>query len=190
MDETAIVEGLVPPPPGVFGKECAELTKEWGYAELRIEKSAQSIENKGARFSRSGGLMEPGRGDGRGLEREGRGREFTPSAAGKWLGRGRGARFMGHHSTGSIPCQYSVLYGMHSNGALPEGRPAASDRGQQSVRKTTALPAGQPATPVPPCQEIQRRPGCMAGRVTRGWRFYFKIKRDEYVILSIIPHPK
>lgn len=28
------------------------------------------------------------------------------------------------------------------------------------------------------------------GRVTRGWRFYFKIEGDEYVILSIIPHPK
>ncbi len=28
------------------------------------------------------------------------------------------------------------------------------------------------------------------GRVTRDWRFYFKIEGDEYVILSIIPHPK
>lgn len=28
------------------------------------------------------------------------------------------------------------------------------------------------------------------GRVTRGWRFYFKIEGEEYVILSIIPHPK
>ena len=28
------------------------------------------------------------------------------------------------------------------------------------------------------------------GRVTKDWRFYFKIERDEYVILSIIPHPK
>ena len=28
------------------------------------------------------------------------------------------------------------------------------------------------------------------GRVTRGWRFYFQIQDDEYVILSIIPHPK
>jgi hypothetical protein len=28
------------------------------------------------------------------------------------------------------------------------------------------------------------------GRVTREWRFYFKIEGDEYVILSIIPHPK
>ena len=28
------------------------------------------------------------------------------------------------------------------------------------------------------------------GRVTKGWRFYFKIEGDEYVILSIIPHPK
>jgi mRNA-degrading endonuclease RelE of RelBE toxin-antitoxin system len=28
------------------------------------------------------------------------------------------------------------------------------------------------------------------GRVTRDWRFYFKIEGDEYIILSIIPHPK
>jgi hypothetical protein len=27
-------------------------------------------------------------------------------------------------------------------------------------------------------------------RVTLGWRFYFMIEGDEYVILSIIPHPK
>ncbi len=27
------------------------------------------------------------------------------------------------------------------------------------------------------------------GRVTRGWRFYFKIDGAEYIILSIIPHP-
>ncbi len=27
-------------------------------------------------------------------------------------------------------------------------------------------------------------------RVNRSWRFYFTIKGDEYIILSIIPHPK
>jgi mRNA-degrading endonuclease RelE of RelBE toxin-antitoxin system len=27
-------------------------------------------------------------------------------------------------------------------------------------------------------------------RVNRSWRFYFVIRGDEYVILSIIPHPK
>ena len=27
-------------------------------------------------------------------------------------------------------------------------------------------------------------------RVTRGWRFYFRIEADTYVILSLIPHPK
>ena len=27
-------------------------------------------------------------------------------------------------------------------------------------------------------------------RVTRGWRFYFRIEEDTYVILSLIPHPK
>jgi len=28
------------------------------------------------------------------------------------------------------------------------------------------------------------------GRVSLGWRFYFKIEESEYVIISIIPHPK
>ena len=27
-------------------------------------------------------------------------------------------------------------------------------------------------------------------RVTKGWRFYFQIEGDTYVILSVIPHPK
>ncbi len=27
-------------------------------------------------------------------------------------------------------------------------------------------------------------------RVTRGWRFFFKIEANEYIILSIFPHPK
>jgi mRNA-degrading endonuclease RelE of RelBE toxin-antitoxin system len=27
-------------------------------------------------------------------------------------------------------------------------------------------------------------------RVNRNWRFYFVIRGDEYVILSVIPHPK
>jgi hypothetical protein len=27
-------------------------------------------------------------------------------------------------------------------------------------------------------------------RVTRDWRFYFKIVGDTYVILDVIPHPK
>jgi mRNA interferase RelE/StbE len=27
-------------------------------------------------------------------------------------------------------------------------------------------------------------------RVNRSWRFYFLIRGEEYVILSIIPHPK
>ena len=27
-------------------------------------------------------------------------------------------------------------------------------------------------------------------RITRGWRLYFQIQGDTYLILSIIPHPK
>jgi mRNA-degrading endonuclease RelE of RelBE toxin-antitoxin system len=33
-------------------------------------------------------------------------------------------------------------------------------------------------------------PDVWQGRVTRDWRFYFKIEGDEYVILSITAHPK
>jgi mRNA-degrading endonuclease RelE of RelBE toxin-antitoxin system len=32
--------------------------------------------------------------------------------------------------------------------------------------------------------------GIWQGRVNRSWRFYFLIQGDEYLILSIIPHPK
>ena len=32
--------------------------------------------------------------------------------------------------------------------------------------------------------------GIWQGRVNRSWRFYFLIQGDEYVILSIVPHPK
>ena len=28
------------------------------------------------------------------------------------------------------------------------------------------------------------------GRVTRGWRFYFRIENDTYILLDIIAHPK
>lgn len=28
------------------------------------------------------------------------------------------------------------------------------------------------------------------GRITRGWRFYFQIRGDTYIILSVIRHPK
>ena len=27
-------------------------------------------------------------------------------------------------------------------------------------------------------------------RVTRNWRFYFTIERDEYVVIALTPHPK
>lgn len=32
--------------------------------------------------------------------------------------------------------------------------------------------------------------GVWQGRVNRSWRFYFLIDGDDYIILSIIPHPK
>lgn len=27
-------------------------------------------------------------------------------------------------------------------------------------------------------------------RVTKGWRFYFVIQNDTYIVLDVIPHPK
>ena len=32
--------------------------------------------------------------------------------------------------------------------------------------------------------------GIWQARVTRGWRFYFLIETDTYILLDIIPHPK
>ena len=28
------------------------------------------------------------------------------------------------------------------------------------------------------------------GRVTRGWRFYFRIEEDTYILLDVMAHPK
>ncbi len=32
--------------------------------------------------------------------------------------------------------------------------------------------------------------GIWQARVTRGWRFYFLVQGDVYILLDIIPHPK
>jgi plasmid maintenance system killer protein len=32
--------------------------------------------------------------------------------------------------------------------------------------------------------------GLWQARVNKGWRFYFLIQKDGYLIVSIIPHPK
>ena len=32
--------------------------------------------------------------------------------------------------------------------------------------------------------------GIWQARVTRGWRFYFVIESETYILLDIIPHPK
>jgi len=32
--------------------------------------------------------------------------------------------------------------------------------------------------------------GRWQARVTRNWRFYFRIEDDTYILLDIIPHPK
>ena len=37
---------------------------------------------------------------------------------------------------------------------------------------------------------IQRGRDVWQGRVDRGYRFYFLIEEDTYVVLRIIPHPK
>jgi len=44
--------------------------------------------------------------------------------------------------------------------------------------------------PSPQAKKYSESMDVWQGRVTRGWRFYFKIEGDEYVILSIISHPK
>jgi hypothetical protein len=38
-------------------------------------------------------------------------------------------------------------------------------------------------------KKYSEREDIWQGRVTREWRFYFKIGDDEYVIVSIVPHP-
>jgi hypothetical protein len=67
-------------------------------------------------------------------------------------------------------------------------RPAG--RYPQGVRQTTAFPAGQSRPSVPAREKYSEALDVWQGRVTRDWHFYFKIGGDDFVILSIIPHPK
>jgi len=39
-------------------------------------------------------------------------------------------------------------------------------------------------------QEIRRSARHLAGRVNRGWRFYFKIEDDTFYLIDVMPHPK
>src|ERR1700733_19238 len=60
----------------------------------------------------------------------------------------------------------------------------------QGLRQTIGFSSRQPQPSLSPREEIRRGRGCLAGEVNRSWRFYFVIRKDEYVILSVIPHPK
>ncbi|MBI3681030.1 MAG: hypothetical protein HY235_11610 [Acidobacteria bacterium] len=39
-------------------------------------------------------------------------------------------------------------------------------------------------------KKIDERNDVWQGRVTKDWRFYFKIVRDTYTMVRIVPHPK
>ena len=44
--------------------------------------------------------------------------------------------------------------------------------------------------PSPQARKYNESLDVWQGRVSLGWCFYFKIEGSEYVIISIIPHPK
>jgi len=62
------------------------------------------------------------------------------------------------------------------------------------VRKAFAKQLGflmSDLAPLPPAaKKYDEVNDIWKARVNRSWRFYFVIRGDEYVILSIIPHPK
>jgi hypothetical protein len=60
----------------------------------------------------------------------------------------------------------------------------------KGIRQTAALPAGKPQSPPLHAKKYSDALDVWQARVTRDWRFYFRIESDEYVILSVIPHPK
>jgi len=39
-------------------------------------------------------------------------------------------------------------------------------------------------------KKYDERQGLWQARVNKGWRFYFLIRDDAYLIVNIIPHPK
>ena len=61
---------------------------------------------------------------------------------------------------------------------------------QQAFDKQSLLLVQNPRHPSLHIKKYDEGEGRWQARVTRDWRFYFRIQNDTYILLDIIPHPK
>ena len=61
---------------------------------------------------------------------------------------------------------------------------------QKAFDKQTRLLADNLLHPSLRAKKYDESQDLWQARVTKGWRFYFKIADDTYIITRIIPHPK
>ena len=61
---------------------------------------------------------------------------------------------------------------------------------QAAFEKQSLLLLQNPHHPSLDTKKYDEGKGRWQARVTRDWRFYFRIQEDAYILLDIIPHPK
>jgi hypothetical protein len=61
---------------------------------------------------------------------------------------------------------------------------------QAAFDKQSLLLRQNPRHPSLHTKKYDEGRGRWQARVTRDWRFYFRIQDDTYILLDIIPHPK
>ena len=61
---------------------------------------------------------------------------------------------------------------------------------QQAFDKQSLLLVQNPRHPSLHVKKYDEGESRWQARVTRNWRFYFRIQNDTYILLDIIPHPK
>ena len=67
---------------------------------------------------------------------------------------------------------------------------ALSANVRKAFRKQLAFLMENPRHPSLRAKKLEGHDELWQARVNRGWRFYFKIKGDEYAIIGIVAHPK
>lgn len=61
---------------------------------------------------------------------------------------------------------------------------------QAAFDKQSLLLLQNPRRPSLDAKKYDEGKGRWQARVTRDWRFYFRMQDDTYILLDIIPHPK
>ena len=74
--------------------------------------------------------------------------------------------------------------------ARSEAIRGASAAVQKTFDKQARLLAANIRNPSLRAKKYGQGAGLWQARVNRDWRFYFVIKGNEYIILTIVPHPK